>query len=169
MREPLAFFLTWTCYGAWLHGDARGCVDRSHRTPGTAFAAPSPARRAGVRRQMKGDAFTLSPAARRVVDAAIRRHCAHRDWWLGAANVRSNHVHCVVASPGVRPERVVQELKSWATRDLRAEGFASPDARIWTRHASTKPLWNRADVQSAMRYVIEGQEGPWKRGAPEMR
>ncbi len=24
MSEPLAYLLTWTCYGTWLHGDRRG-------------------------------------------------------------------------------------------------------------------------------------------------
>ena len=24
MAAPLAYFLTWTCYGTWLHGDEPG-------------------------------------------------------------------------------------------------------------------------------------------------
>ena len=28
--QPLAFFITFTCKGTWLHGDRRGSVDREH-------------------------------------------------------------------------------------------------------------------------------------------
>jgi hypothetical protein len=27
--QPLAFLITFRCYGTWLHGDERGAVDRS--------------------------------------------------------------------------------------------------------------------------------------------
>ena len=29
MSDPLAYFITFTCYGNWLHGDERGSVDRA--------------------------------------------------------------------------------------------------------------------------------------------
>jgi REP element-mobilizing transposase RayT len=168
MREPLAFLLTWTCYGAWLHGDARGSVDKAHNTPRTPLVAPSGARRAGVLRRMKHGAYLLTPAGREVVEHAVDRHCEHRDWWLGAVNARSNHVHCVVTAPGVHPNRVMQELKAWSTRELRDAGLAPQDATLWTRHGSTKPLRNRRAVTGAMEYVLEHQDGPGKRRAPEI-
>ena len=42
MREPLAYHLSWTCYGQWLQGDVRGYVDRQHRTPGEPYAHNQP-------------------------------------------------------------------------------------------------------------------------------
>jgi hypothetical protein len=27
---PLAYLITFRCYGTWLHGDSRGSVDRFH-------------------------------------------------------------------------------------------------------------------------------------------
>jgi len=35
MDQPLAYFLTWQCYGCWLHGDPRGSVDSEHNRYGT--------------------------------------------------------------------------------------------------------------------------------------
>ena len=37
MSDPLAYFITFTCYGNWLHGDERGSVDRDHNAPGYEF------------------------------------------------------------------------------------------------------------------------------------
>lgn len=34
MSEPVAFFLTWSAYGNWLHGDTKGSVDRNHNSYG---------------------------------------------------------------------------------------------------------------------------------------
>jgi hypothetical protein len=35
--QPLAFFITFTTYGAWLHGQAPGSVDREHNQVDTLF------------------------------------------------------------------------------------------------------------------------------------
>ncbi|HEX9659180.1 MAG TPA: hypothetical protein VGA18_02730, partial [Rhodothermales bacterium] len=32
---PLAYLITFTTYGTWLHGDERGSVDPGHSIPGT--------------------------------------------------------------------------------------------------------------------------------------
>ena len=45
--RPLAYFLTFTTYGTWLHGDGRGSVDREHNQPGEPWPEPDPARREG--------------------------------------------------------------------------------------------------------------------------
>ena len=31
----LAYFLTWTTYGTWLHGSAKGSVEKQHNVFGT--------------------------------------------------------------------------------------------------------------------------------------
>lgn len=41
---PLAYFISITCYGTWLHGDQRGSIDRRHNLHGTAVLAADPAR-----------------------------------------------------------------------------------------------------------------------------
>ena len=44
MSRPLAFFITFTTYGAWLHGDDAGSVDRDHNEPDTPLLPADPRR-----------------------------------------------------------------------------------------------------------------------------
>jgi len=38
---PLAYLITFRCYGTWLHGDERGSVDRFHNQYQSPSAAPN--------------------------------------------------------------------------------------------------------------------------------
>ena len=156
--EPLAFLLTWTCYGARLHGDARGSVDARRNRYGQPGAPNSADRRDRMQARMADPPVVLTHAARAVVDRAIRDHCAHRAWWVGAVNVRSNHAHCVVSAPGVEPGEVMRQLKSWGTRRLREAGLADA-GRVWTHHGSTRYLFERRAVELAIQYTLEEQSG----------
>src|SRR4051794_16996747 len=78
------------------------------------------------RRAMLQDPYELVPASWAAVLAAIQMHCAHRDWNLLAAHVRSNHVHVVVEAE-IRPGRIMNEFKSYASRELNRLGI---DERI---------------------------------------
>lgn len=44
MEKPLAYFITLSCYGTWLHGDERGSVDKKHNVPGKPVLPPDPER-----------------------------------------------------------------------------------------------------------------------------
>lgn len=158
MAEPLAYLLTWTCYGTWLHGDRRGSVHTSIASRGAPLEAPSERRRAVMRNRLDHEPVHLPPDARRVVEAAVADHCAHRSWWLGACNARSNHVHCVVAAPGAPPERVLQQLKMWSTRRLREQTSLDALSRLWTDHRSARYLWDQPSVDRAIEYTLEAQD-----------
>ncbi|MEQ8849023.1 hypothetical protein, partial [Botrimarina sp.] len=73
-------------------------------------------------------------------------------------NVRTNHAHAVVAAAAT-PERVMNDFKSWATRRLRDSGLVDRSAKVWSRHGSTRYLWDKRAVEAACCYVAEGQ-GP---------
>jgi REP element-mobilizing transposase RayT len=165
MSGPKAYFLTWTTYGAWVHGDARGTVDDEHNRYMTPRAPACEARARANRAAMNSVEVRLGDDHRKLVDEAIRDHCAFRSWWLGALSVRSNHVHCVVHSGETAPEQVVGQLKSWATRRLRERGAFAPTHRIWAREASTRYLWKEHDVRAAQQYVLECQDLPHKQSA----
>jgi REP element-mobilizing transposase RayT len=160
MSMPIAYLLTWTCYGTWLHGDERGSVDAEHRTPGEPFVPPSVSQRYRCARLMSGPTIQLSPAAREVVAAAIRAHCQFRGWELIALNVRSNHVHTVVSCGDVKPEPVMGQFKAYATRWLREKGFFAKNQKIWTEHGSTGYLRDQKSVSAAALYVEEAQDVP---------
>jgi REP element-mobilizing transposase RayT len=128
--QPLAYMLTFRTYATWLPGDRRGFVtrDRSgYRTP--LCGASHPLEDAMAARQ-EHPSLELDAARRGAVEAAIREHCAHREWRLSALNVRTNHVHSVVAA-GKPPERVMNELKSWSTRRMMRDGLLVEGAKAW--------------------------------------
>lgn len=166
MSQPLAFLLTWTTFGTWLPGDDRGSVDKSNRSYGSPVATPNEQRHYVNASRQQTESIVLSQDERDAVDRIIRRHCLHRQWWLGACNVRSNHVHCVVTASETKPEVVVQQLKSWATRTLREVDGDRFAGRVWTREASTRYLWDQESVDAAVRYVVEGQDLASRWGPP---
>jgi REP element-mobilizing transposase RayT len=71
--------------------------------------------------------------------------------------VRTNHVHAIVEAD-VRPELVMNALKSYASRGLNNLGGEAPDRKRWARHGSTRWLWKDEDVQEAIQYVVSGQD-----------
>ena len=157
MSEPLAYLLTWTCYGTWLHGDSRQSVDDEHNIPNTPFLVPDSVRTEREGTQLRHRPVELSDDARRIVVETIEAHCRHRDWELLAVNARTNHVHAVVVCPDATPERAMTQLKSWTTRRLREGGRIAPNTRVWTHHGSTRYLWNERSVYAAIAYVLEAQ------------
>jgi REP element-mobilizing transposase RayT len=157
--RPLAYFLTFTTHGTWLHGDERGSVDRDHNIFGTKLAAANLIREAKNRESMKGTEVVLSSEARAVVDEAIRKTCIVRLWTLHALNVRSNHVHVVVTSDD-DAEKTMNDLKAWATRALREGDLVKPDQRVWTRKGSRHKLFTTNAVAAAAHYTLHEQDGP---------
>ena len=102
------YFLTFRCYGTWLHGDERGSVDRDNN----AFATPLAEVNVGLqnyrRRLMKAERMFFDLPARQRTFAILDEAAAFRHWFVHAMNVQSNHVHLVITPP----ERVKPE-KSW--------------------------------------------------------
>lgn len=148
---PLAYFLTWTTYGTWLHGDPRGSVKSGK--PG--IQPPDMKSEELAVLSMKGSEVVLTPQQRVLVDSTIRRHCEIRNWTLHAVNVRSNHVHAVISAP-VPPETVLAQLKAWCSRKL-GEDRVSLRRRWWTEHGSTKWINDEHHLRAAIQYVMDYQ------------
>lgn len=100
----------------------------------------------------------MSVSDRELVHQAIKKVATVRGWTIFALNVRSNHVHVVVQAPEYTPERVMQQLKSWSTRALRGVGRLAAEQSAWTRHGSTKYLWDVDSVARTVEYVREFQD-----------
>ena len=158
--EPLAYLITFHTYESWLPGDASGSVDAAHNVYGTPLLAPNTRRAAAASKRLRHPAIKLSAAARRAVEVAIRDVAGHRGWEILAVNVRTNHAHAVVCAAAVKPEKVLNDFKTWATRGLRACGVLSENTKPWSRHGSTRYLWTERAVENACRYVVEGQGAP---------
>jgi hypothetical protein len=88
MQEPVAYFLTFTTYGTWLHGREPGSVDRAHNQFGTPVSPPDPQREAARRRRMRQPEYTLNQPQRQVVLRTILEVARHRGWTLYAVHVR---------------------------------------------------------------------------------
>ena len=108
---------------------------------------------------MLQDPYVLDESARAAVLGAIQRHCAYRGWNLLAAHVRSNHVHTIVEAD-TRPERILNEFNSYASRELNRLSSDGTDRKRWAGHGSTRWLWKDEDVRHALQYVIDEQGEP---------
>src|SRR5436853_2621090 len=105
-NSPLGYLITFRCYGTWLHGDERGSVDRHHRVYSTPGLQPSALRRQHDRALLKQPPVRLNSQQRSLVEAAIRETCTIRRWKLWTGNVRTNHIHAVVAA-NKKPDAVL--------------------------------------------------------------
>ena len=59
-----------------------------------------------------------------------------------------------------RPERIMNEFKSYASRELNQLTSERPDRKRWARHGSTRWLWKDEDVRQALAYVVDEQGEP---------
>jgi len=158
-RERCLRYLTFACYGSRLHGDESGSVDRQHNLVGSPLLAPNTERATAERRETLQDPYVLDPSGRTVVSASIQRHCSQRNWNLLVPIVRSNHVH-VIVNAEARPERMMNEFKSYASWELNRLGRDAAIRRRWARHGSTRWLWRDEGVRPALQYVFEEQGEP---------
>jgi hypothetical protein len=155
--EPLAYFLTWTCYGSWLPGDGRGWVEK----PGE-FRPPDPDLEAAARRTMTEPPVRLDMEQRGLVERTIADHCRIRGWHLHAVNCRTQHVHVVVTAAGQPPDVVMDQFKAWCTRRLKehARGVGPVRLKWWTQGGSKRCLNDDESLAEATRYVLDCQDGP---------
>jgi len=155
---PLAYLITFRCYGTWLHGDERGSYRRSSgRRP--VRVPPRPRLVAAETEQLKHLPVQLNNSQRKIVEDAIREVCLHRRYTLYAVNARTNHVHSVVSASRV-PEPILTAFKSYSTRALRIAGLDN-NIQPWSRHGSTVYLWKERDLNKGIEYVVLGQDHPF--------
>jgi REP element-mobilizing transposase RayT len=155
----MTYLITFACYGLHLHGNEIGSVDREHSLYGSRLLAIDAERVSAERELMDQPSYALDKDRRAAVLRALQEVCSHRGWSLLAAHVRSTHVHAVVEADA-RPEKVMNGLKSYASRGLNRLCVDDTSRKRWARHGSTRWLWNRKEVSAAIRYVIEGQGDP---------
>ncbi|MCI0629690.1 MAG: transposase [Phycisphaerales bacterium] len=151
MPPPLAYFISWTTKGSWLHGDPRGWVIQG--IPG--IQEPDPHTYELARSAMSDNEVVLEPVQRQIVSQTIGDHCRIRGWTLHALNPRTNHVHVVVTASSVPPETVMEQFKSWCSRRLNER--AGRKRKWWTEHGSTKWINDQTYFENAVKYVRDGQ------------
>ena len=153
----MTYLITFACYGCRLHGDELGSVDPAHNVPGTPTVERNSDRTDSESERMDQSPYSMDHPRREAVLKALQEVCAHREWNLLAAHVRTNHVHTVVGTE-VIPERIMADFKTYASRNLNRLGLDGPTRKRWARHGSTRWLWKPHQVSAAMRYVV-GEQG----------
>jgi REP element-mobilizing transposase RayT len=154
---PLAYLITFRCYGTWLHGDARGSIDRFRNLYKSPYIEPDKRWRQHNTNTLRSEPLTLSAAQRESVEKAIRETCTLRNWILRAINVRTNHAHVVVSIGDIKPERSLNAFKANATRQMRQDGCWQQPHSPWADKGSKRRLWNERSIERAIDYVINGQ------------
>jgi REP element-mobilizing transposase RayT len=156
---PLAYLITFACYGARLHGDQAGSVDRLHNLAGSDFLPPDANRESTEKRHMKQSPYELDKTSRAIVLNSIVESRSHKGWNVLAVHVRRNHVHVVVMAHGT-PERMLSHFKAYCSRALNRNGREMTMRIRWARHGSTRYLWKLEHVRAALEYVVHGQGEP---------
>jgi len=153
---PLAYFITFTVYGVWLHGRQTGSVDKQHNEPGTPFLPPNPSQESQMRSNMREPPYLLGEKRRAVVLETIQEVAHYRRWQLLACHVRTTHVHVIVTADA-KPEKVMSDFKTYASRKLKERLEEAADCKRWTQHGSTRYLWTEQEVAEKVEYVVNGQ------------
>jgi len=155
----MTYLITFACYGCHMHGDESGSVDREHHLPGSRLVEADPQRLVAERQRMHQPPYGMDRIRREAVLASLVERCSTRHWTLLAAHVRTSHVHIVVAADAP-PERIMNDLKSYASRCLNRLGLDEPARNRWARHGSTRWLWQPQSVSAAIQYVVDEQGDP---------
>jgi REP element-mobilizing transposase RayT len=150
--NPLAYFITFTTHGTWLHGDPRNSVIR--RNGKAELMQPNPCLYQYEAFRLRYPPVNLEAEHRNFVLGAVFELCSVRKWHLFALHVRTNHVHAVVQAD-CRIDLVMDNLKRWSTRRLRESGFSAP--KIWTLKGSGKYIFKPEKLLEKIHYVIYEQ------------
>jgi len=89
---PLAYLITFRCYGTWLHGDERGSIDRHNRRYGMPTYPKTEHWQKISADRMKRPPVKLTARMRKAVEKAIRETCGLRNWTLLA--IKCPHQSC---------------------------------------------------------------------------
>lgn len=169
MPEPIAYFFTWVTYGTWLPGDERGWVEYRR-----GWKPPDPVRKLEAAARMTEGACWLDPEQRAAVEEQVAETCRYRGWTLHAVNCRTNHVHVVVTAPGLL-RTIRSQLKAWCSRKLAnlarsRQQPGAPRTHWWAERGSQRYINDEVSLESAVRYVRDGQDTNPKRerGDPEI-
>ena len=133
LQGPISWFLVYRKGVAYDSSEDaqrtnRGLDRQNHNLTGARLIEVDPQRMAFEQESMNQQPFLLDQGSRRVVLHVLQDVCLHRGWCLLAAHVRTNHVHAVVEAE-VRPEKIMNDFKSYASRELNRLGHDGPDRK----------------------------------------
>ena len=151
---PIAYLITFTTYGTWLGGNKTGSIWKDNN--GTKLIDGWKELEVSQRDRLKNEPFVMDSRQRQIVLEPILEVCLYREWRAYAVHVRTNHVHIVISGREV-PEKIMNDFKTYATRALRTDTSLKIPPKVWTRHGSTRYLWDAQELSNAVKYVCQEQ------------
>jgi REP element-mobilizing transposase RayT len=152
MNDPITYFITWTTYGTWLPGDARGW-----RKTKKGDQPPQPRLAEWCRNRLSEEPVLLTESQRLKVEAICREHARIRGWVLHAVSARSNHVHLAVTADKA-PKIVRDQFKANATRVLRQAPDAITNDKVWTAGGDCEIIDGEDELERVVQYITEAQD-----------
>jgi len=147
---PRAYHLTFGTYGARLHGDPRGTIDRRMNKPGDTIVGQNEQWEAMERRLLKHPPIYLTDEQRRYAEQRLPDVCERGGWELHIVGCQRDHVH-VLVSADVDGKAVRRWLKAWLGRELSARW---PIGRTWwAEGGSVRWVWTDAYFETVYRYI----------------
>ena len=157
---PIAYLISFRCYGTWLHGDERGSINRFNNAFRSPYIEPNDGWKDRNVAKLKSEPVKLNAAQRKIVETAVREVCEYKNWLLHAINIRTNHGHTVVSTGEVPSRMALNAFKAYSTRHLRAKNLWLFQHSPWADKGSCRMLWNQESLHRAIEYVVNGQGGP---------
>lgn len=162
-ETPIAYLITFRCYGTWLHGDERGSVNRFNNQYQSPYLEADKNWESYNKKKLKSEPVILNAKQRKIVERTIREVCEFKDWVLHAVNVRTNHVHVIVSVGNDASTSALNSFKAYATKNLRQADCWKFSHSPWSDKGSRRYLWNEkwrknmlsADKAGNYRILIE--------------
>lgn len=161
LQFDFALHITWTTYGTWLPGDARGYVsntlqDNGFYLPrrniiGTPYTQDSPTtRKRAASLQKHPTAYLTTRLALGVAEELVEA-ASQRDWYIARAAVMAAHVHVVVMNCPADGPAVRRILKG--TTQARVSKLHRNVRKWFTAGGSDRYKNTPREIENAIRYV----------------
>jgi REP element-mobilizing transposase RayT len=138
-----------------------------HDRPGEPWEPSQPALRQSAQALMKGPPIYLTLSQADTALAQFLETADHRGWTMLAASIMANHYHLVIqAADEWTADRILADLKAYATRSLNREHGKPPSKTWWTGKGSKRRLKDDGAIADGVNCVLDKQPNPlvvWSR------
>jgi hypothetical protein len=141
MPRTLGIMLSWSTYGKWLRGDARGSVREGTVLP------PDPVLEAADRRRLRFEPFTFPRELRHRAGTLIGEAARKLNLAVHALHIGRWHLHTVIGYAPVPLPRIVKSFKDAVRRGL---GFRRP---IWVAGYDHRFCFDVSTMLNRVEYV----------------
>jgi REP element-mobilizing transposase RayT len=163
MNFDRIWFLTWTTYGTWLPGDARGFVspkfenlqtEPRNNVPGTEYDQGRPALRSLAAENLRGEPIWLMLEQAEVLRNQFQETARHRGWTIIIGAIMANHIHLVVGVTGdPDPASLLRDFKSYGSRALNGRWTKPESGTWWTEQGSKRKVKDEQHLSAVIEYV----------------